>query len=297
MDPVTLGIGAATVGASLFNTAQTGRMNKKSMKFSREMYEKQKADNQAFWQQQNEYNSPQQQMKRLQEAGLNPNMIYGASSGGASGSAELQKAPDIQSPQFKAPEITGMAPNLMSMYDMDIKRAQVDNIKAQTTATQESAILTMLKQHGEGYENASKAVKAQLDNELMAVSADTVREKLRQLKISNQYQLDESERAIALFEPKLQNAFEDILTKRLGRSVSEQQLRNLGLDQKVKELDAQLANMGVRPNDPFYAKALAQIVGLAIDYLRPKIQTQKFKSTIEAGGTDAFFQQFTPKKK
>ena len=31
-----------------------------------------------FWKMQNEYNTPANQMKRLQDAGLNPNLIYGS---------------------------------------------------------------------------------------------------------------------------------------------------------------------------------------------------------------------------
>jgi hypothetical protein len=285
MDPLTIGLTGAAIAGGAFNTAQTGRMNKKSMRFSREMYDKQKTDNLAFWQMQNEYNSPQQQMKRFQEAGLNPNMIYGAGSGGASGTAGSVQTPNIQNPEFKAPQIEGLPQNLMMIYDMDIKQAQSDNIKAQTTATQEETILKMMEQAGKGYDNFSKEIKARMDGELYNVHADLVKERLRQLKISNQYQLDESERAIALFQPKLENALEDILTKRLGREVTSQQLVNLGLDAQVKQLDARLANMGVRPSDPFYAKALATLVGLAVDRLggidpdkiNPYIQPNKNK--------------------
>ena len=43
--------------------------------------------NVAFWKMQNEYNLPKNQMQRLKDAGLNPNLIYGSSPAGASGSA------------------------------------------------------------------------------------------------------------------------------------------------------------------------------------------------------------------
>lgn len=40
-----------------------------------------------FWNMQNQYNLPKNQMQRLKDAGLNPNLIYGSSPAGASGSA------------------------------------------------------------------------------------------------------------------------------------------------------------------------------------------------------------------
>ena len=40
-----------------------------------------------FWNMQNKYNHPVQQMERLRAAGLNPNLIYGSSVAGATGSA------------------------------------------------------------------------------------------------------------------------------------------------------------------------------------------------------------------
>ena len=46
------------------------------------------AMNQKFWNMQNQYNHPIQQMERLAAAGLNPNMIYGSSPGSAVGNAE-----------------------------------------------------------------------------------------------------------------------------------------------------------------------------------------------------------------
>ena len=44
-------------------------------------------ENIRFWNMQNQYNHPKAQMERLQKAGLNPNLIYGSSVAGATGSA------------------------------------------------------------------------------------------------------------------------------------------------------------------------------------------------------------------
>ena len=62
---------------SSINYAAQADINKRTQKYNREMYERQRADSLSDWTRQNEYNSPTSQMARLREAGLNPNLVYG----------------------------------------------------------------------------------------------------------------------------------------------------------------------------------------------------------------------------
>ena len=101
MDPFTLsaliGGGAQAIGSGI-NAWQTGRMNKASRAFSRQMYERQYQDSIDFWNMQNAYNSPQAQMERYQQAGLNKNLIFGS---GNPGNAGAIPTPDAIRPQFE----------------------------------------------------------------------------------------------------------------------------------------------------------------------------------------------------
>ena len=72
-------IGLST-GAELSNTFLNNYYSKKNTK---KAYER----DLAFWNMQNEYNTPENQMARLKEAGLNPNLIYGQISSGNSSSS------------------------------------------------------------------------------------------------------------------------------------------------------------------------------------------------------------------
>lgn len=283
VDPITASAlitgGAAILGQGA-NTWSTGRMNKKSRKWSEKMYDRQTADNIRFWDMQNKYNSPQEVMKRLQEAGLNPNLVYG--NGNSVAQAPNLQGADTPRPEFNAPTFdTGV---LSQFFDVEQKQAQTDNLKAQTTVQQELAVLRAVETAGKAHENVSKNIKAQLDQNLFDVSMEVAKERLRKLKADTQYTLDSNERAQLLIKPQLQNAIEDILTKRLGREVSSQQLRNLGLDFQVKQLDARLAKMGIRANDPFYAKAVGQIIGLILSKLdgkeNPKPQENTLKNNV-----------------
>ena len=74
LGPIITGLGA--LGSSVISNLGAKRRQKTADK-----------QNVAFWKMQNQYNTPKEQMQRLKDAGLNPNLIYGSSPAGASGSA------------------------------------------------------------------------------------------------------------------------------------------------------------------------------------------------------------------
>lgn len=94
--------GASLLGTGL-NAASTGNMNKKNRQFSERMYNQQRDDSIKFWEMQNSYNTPQQQMQRFAEAGMNPALAYG---NGTPGNAS--SAPDVPTAiplNHKAPDL------------------------------------------------------------------------------------------------------------------------------------------------------------------------------------------------
>lgn len=69
--------GGAGLLSGIFQNSATSRANEEARNFAREMYSVQRADALADRAFENNYNSPAEQMKRLQAAGLNPNLVYG----------------------------------------------------------------------------------------------------------------------------------------------------------------------------------------------------------------------------
>lgn len=83
-----------------------------------------------FWKMQNEYNLPVNQMKRLQDAGLNPNLIYG------SGSANTGVAGSV-APSKPAPyNIKDPTPSMLSTA---LIQAQIANVNSVTRKNNEEA--------------------------------------------------------------------------------------------------------------------------------------------------------------
>ena len=75
------------------------------------------------WERQNRYNHPIEQMARLKQAGLNPNMIYGSSPGSAVGNAGA--IPAGQAPEYSLTNpVTGF-------MNTKVQQAQTNNLKAE----------------------------------------------------------------------------------------------------------------------------------------------------------------------
>ena len=93
MEPTTAAalIGVAGTGLQAY---QGGRNIKKTHRYNVKMADYTFNKNLEMWKLQNQYNSPQAQMQRLQEAGLNPHLMYGK---GTVGNAQTM-------PQYVAPQ-------------------------------------------------------------------------------------------------------------------------------------------------------------------------------------------------
>lgn len=207
--------------------------------FARKLQQKQMEQDEKFWHMQNEYNSPQAQMKRLQEAGLNPNLIYGQSSGGAAGQATALKSPDYQDSATKIIDPEGAMAAIGGYADYNIKQAQTDNLKVQNQVLQEQAIGEAISNHGKALSNSKLRSEAHILEQSVDAMIQMNREKLIS-EVANRERSD--------------------INAILSRKLTDAQIQNVLSDNAVKQLDARMAKMGLRPQDPFYARALTQLI-------------------------------------
>ena len=256
---------AAPMIAGAMNSFSTGGQNKASRTWSSQMYDRQYQDNLAFWRMQNEYNSPQQQMARLKQAGLNPALMYGQSGAGASGLSGSVSTPDVQQAQFRSPEwgnaVSGAGAGYLSaLYDYEIKQAQVDNLKADNTVKLSQAAL-LAAQTGRSEFDLG------LDTELRDISAEARREQLRKLKSDTRFQLNEDERRAAMTSQSIRESLERILSMRSARSKDKAEIsrinqarRSLSRDVRLKDLDIELRKSGINPHDPMWSRILGRVL-------------------------------------
>lgn len=159
-NPLTAGIiaGAGSLIGGLFGGSGSKKAAKYQLQAAREtnrmnyqIAQENNAFNERMWDKQNAYNSPVEQRRRLEQAGLNPNLMM---NGGSSGIAEtaptadtsgVQQVPDIGSTiasgyqQFgnslsnAASQIAGM------VYNNDLQQANADKAKADASSASQDA--------------------------------------------------------------------------------------------------------------------------------------------------------------
>lgn len=151
-DSLTAGIiaGAGSLVGGLFGGSGSKEAAKYQLQAAREtnrmnyqIAQENNAFNERMWDKQNVYNSPVEQRKRLEQAGLNPNLMM---NGGSSGIAEtaptadtsgVQQVPDIGSTiasgyQQFGNSISNAASQIAGMvYNNDLQQANVDKTKAE----------------------------------------------------------------------------------------------------------------------------------------------------------------------
>lgn len=132
----------------LFGYLGQRQVNKTNIKLAREARD----HDVNMWNMQNQYNTPEMQMQRMREAGLNPNLMYGQGNTGNAAPAPKAPVPEVGN------ELAGLAqmsilPALSLYQDFKVKNAQIDNIQAQADATRQNAALTALRRVTQNFTN------------------------------------------------------------------------------------------------------------------------------------------------
>lgn len=266
-----IGAASSLVGGAA-NSAATADQNRDSQRFSLAMYERTKADNLAFWNLQNDYNSPQSQMQRFEQAGLNKHLVYGQ---GSPGQAASIPTPDVQTPQFRSPEwgnaISASGLTLMnSIYDLDIKQAQVDNLRSQNTVIQQDALLKAAQLSGTQTRTERERFNLDFESELRSTSADARREQLRQTRTTTDLAINEDARRASQNASSLREAAERMLSMRAQRGQTDQTTLNLKQVQELQELELKLRRNNINPNDPLWARFASRML---TDFFDPSSKT------------------------
>ena len=156
---------AISAGASMLNNAYSNAQSKKMM-------EKQFSYQKKMWEMENEYNKPINQMARLQEAGLNPNLVYGngaTATGGDMGSvsqpsvkpldidplsdmANYQSIMNMMSQEKQTIDATKNQ-NELTKADLEIKEQQAQNLIDQGNQVRANTLYTLEQVRGQKLAN------------------------------------------------------------------------------------------------------------------------------------------------
>lgn len=269
--------------------------------FNRQAYEREKKDSIAFWNMQNQYNSPAAQMDRFKTAGLNPHLIYGQSNMGGP-----IKGPSLQPTKAVNP-LEGVAQIPMMQSQLAIQNQQNTNLVQQQKVMEQDLLLKALQASKLAIETKGKEFDLGLKQDLRQTQMAVARENLRRLEIGNtttltrlgmdQQKLDIvarqanqsiKESAQRIITMQLQREHEKL---KMLRTVAEkdrilQSITNLqkaataiDKDNQLRDLDINLRKQGFSSSDPAWQKALIQkleqlgvtdAIDSGIDWLKSK---------------------------
>lgn len=131
---IPLAVMAASAIGQHFSNRSAQR---KQLQQSKELAQFTHDQNVDMWERQNAFNHPSQQMSRLQDAGLNPHLVYG---GGSAAGNQAGQPPQMHTPD--GPQISPFSiPQALSEYqNLQMQQAQIDNVKAQTANIHERTV-------------------------------------------------------------------------------------------------------------------------------------------------------------
>lgn len=221
-----------------------------------------------MWNRQNAYNTPAEQMKRFKDAGLNPNLIYGQGNSGNAGSA----------PQFERLAESGLSPINVSdatsvfsqMYDLRTKNAQVDRLQAETENTKQETLLKILDGVGKTLQNKKLQAEAPYFESIAKMSAEALDASIQKTKAATTFTLDENQRQAIQNSRNVAESIARVYQIETGTELTKQMIKNAGLEQVIKQLDAKLAGESVRPSDPLWYRHVMPVIELIMERLKPK---------------------------
>lgn len=283
-----LGAMTSAVGSTL-NYKNSKKLLEQQNAYNLEMANYQYDKNLEAWNMQNQYNSPVEQMKRLEEAGLNPHLMYGQGNVGNASSV----------PQFEAPRSVGyqnlgadfglsesgraLMHGLGSYLQLKKTNAEIDSIRQSTINKQTQNDLLELDKIYRNLRNSKTEDEAKVWQQVLESKLSLIDSQ----KINNysSAQLKDVERfGKELMLPYIQQHQEAIIADRLASvGVKRQTILKLQEDIRFKQCQERLINIQYDIYE-IDREVKNQTFVSDVEYKRLKSQEAYYKKEIERIG-------------
>lgn len=246
MIPALIAAGA-TIAGGLINNA--GNKKESELAYKRQLQ---------LMNYQNDYNNPVNQMKRLKQAGLNPNMVYGSGNVSGNLTGDMPKYQPIKKDYGIQQAGENFMSTLTQYQQLDLMKKQADKIDADTAAVAQDT--ENKKVLGDIYNT-----KAYWDKFKMAKDAKLT-----------PYELDIKIQDAQKSKIEVQNAIKtgeiresELLTKKVQRQKLYAEINAIKLSSAQEAIFLKkLAEHGEKKNDPWYVSIsakLAKRLGLTLE--------------------------------
>lgn len=254
MDPQTQAaiIDSMNAASASIQYDRASRRNQKSIEqnnytnrlYNQGVYLRTRADSLADEKRQNEYNSPKQQMERLKEAGLNPRLMYGSSSGFTPAATVKPSDTGNYKSETATRDATGQIESLKMMGDVMQRYVELTSTQAKTDN---------LRQQRELLEEQTNAVRAgipktKIETETSQYNLDyakkTQPQRIKKLDLDN----EQSGENIKFTQQSYQKLLQD-MDKSSAEEKHVQMLKKIAEeDYKLKQYEVLLRSLDINPN-------------------------------------------------
>ena len=284
---------------NMANIAHSGNLNRKNIALAREMNQKQREDSyiaaiaqrkwaKEDWDKTAKYNSPEQQMARLKEAGLNPHLVYG---NGADAQVGDMRGTNISTPNYDTPkhemfdlnvgnplmeyidlQARGQTSNNLSVME-EVYKAQAEKIRTETLVEAQNLkdkslayeIQLEVRDSTVAYQGLrNDKIKSDIDTQMFykklatsKFSLEKLRVDIEQSKLKLQKAKTEREMDVML-STIIQNNIENANT-RMDTKEIQAHIRNMNLDAQLTAIHIQLRKLGLTPGTPEYVNRYTQM--------------------------------------
>lgn len=229
----------------------------------------------------NSYNSPKQQMQRLKEAGLNPRLIYGGSTGIMAAANTKQAASDTPKQEAPQIDIRAIQQGLEPLQGVMGKYIELTNLQAQTDNLRQTRELIEAQSKYTAAETGEKIAKT--NTEIYNLDYAKRTEPIRTSKAIADltFTLDENDRhnlstssnvaktlqEIILMKIEEKVKYEGIAKSKQERVKLRQDIENLKAtleltknEAAVLKADLELKKQGIQPHDAAWQRKLMEIL-------------------------------------
>jgi len=253
-----LGAAAGLIGQGI-NAVFTKNANRRNQQLAQEAYTRERQDNLADWTRQNAYNHPSEQMKRLKEAGLNPNLVYGSGATTTAGS--------VSSAKQQVPDNQPLQANLGGIVQQFVQTMQMQQATDNLREINKNLVLKQQLQKGQILRTDIAADRDQL---LLESLPETINLTQTGLQLKNNltntqitFQTDENIRRAALTTQSLKEGLNRLMQQDLERARTKaqtQQIRKqielMNKDSTLKDVEIKLSEWGLSRGSSDYMKIL-----------------------------------------
>lgn len=256
VDPITAGIIIAGAAGSAYQGYQNRKAQKEAnIRNAQLQYEMNRRNRQYAledYQKEVEYANPANQMRRLKQAGLNPNLIYGKINPAIpTVKATTDKAAVIAPEKFNTNAFQSLMGNANVFNQAEVLKSQAGLAKSSEIKNYSEAAKTdrQNKLFDDLYQNTVKQAEEELINKKLKNQAQQIANQFEKESYTDRIAITKNN-ALAKYEDYLQKQWENS-TNKFKKQYLQQQLKMIKNKNIILKWEADLTKQNVRPGDNF----------------------------------------------